>query len=318
MYYFLYLYKVNHFFNHATHGRIIVVFNRMLQFAESQCANGILLILGIPNRASHIFYSQYSHDILLPGCCQGTYAPTLRSTTAAATTAISATAATTAISATTAAATAAAISTAISTIAPASTAPRIRAIITRFLFASGAGLGCQFSSAGCGESQTLSLSLANDLGNDLATQHGLGFGGTQFQQPAYARLQRIGRVGASQRLGEDVADTDGLNDGAHGPTGDNAGTGSRGFEQHFRGTEAVLHHKGNGCAHQGNLDQVLFRIFDAFTDGFGILSSLAQAKADMTTAISDDHERANAKTATAFDDLRNAAHLHDGLFKIQF
>jgi hypothetical protein len=131
-------------------------------------------------------------------------------------------------------------------------------------------------------------------------------------------LQGIGRVGASQRLGEDVADTDGLNDSAHSATGDNAGAGSGGFEQHFGGTEAVLHHKGNGCAYQWNLDEVLFGILDAFTDGFGILGSFAQAKADMTTAISDDHERANAKTATAFDDFRNAAHLHDGLFKIQF
>jgi hypothetical protein len=131
-------------------------------------------------------------------------------------------------------------------------------------------------------------------------------------------LQRIGRVGASQRLGEDVADTNGLDYGAHGPTRDNAGTWSRRLEQHFRGPEAVLHHKGNGCAHQGNFNQMLFSIFDAFADSFGILGSLAEAKADMTTAISNDHERANAKAATAFDDFRNAAHLHDGLFKIQF
>mgnify|MGYP001401792233 CR=1 FL=1 len=63
---------------------------------------------------------------------------------------------------------------------------------------------------------------------------------------------------------------------------------------------------------------MLFRIFDTLANRFGILGGLAEAKADMTTAISDDHERANAKTATTFDDFRNAAHLHDGLFKIQF
>jgi hypothetical protein len=97
--------------------------------------------------------------VLLPGLC-------LWPTTAAATS-ISAAAATAPVSATTAAA--ASIATAISTIAPTSTTPGIRAIITRFLIASGAGLGCQFSSAGGDESQAFGLPLANDLGNDLAT-----------------------------------------------------------------------------------------------------------------------------------------------------
>jgi hypothetical protein len=307
MYYFLYLYQVNHFSNHAAHSRIIFMFHRMLQLAQSQGANGILLILGTPNRAFYIFYTQFSHDILLPG------RPRLWPATAAATPVT----ATTAASITAAAATTASI-TAITAFAPASAAPGARAVLTRFFFANGTRLSRLLGGVGGCDDQPFGLLLANDLADDLAAPRSFGLGRTQFLQPSYARLQRIGGVGASQRLGEDIADADSLNYRAHGATGDDACARSRRFEQHLRGAEAVLDHKRNGGPHHRNLDQVLLGIFDALADGFGILSGLAQAKADMATAISDDHERANAKTATTLDNFGNAPNLYDGLFKIQF
>ena len=51
---------------------------------------------------------------------------------------------------------------------------------------------------------------------------------------------------------------------------------------------------------------MLFSIFYTLADGFRILGRLAQAKADMTTAISDDHERANANRKGAIAALESA------------
>jgi hypothetical protein len=61
---------------------------------------------------------------------------------------------------------------------------------------------------------------------------------------------------------------------------------------------------------------MLFSIFHALADGFRILGSLAQAKADMPVAIPNNYERPDAKAPTALDHFANAAHLHHRLFQV--
>jgi hypothetical protein len=57
--YFLYLYQVPYFVDHPTHGGIILYLYSVLEFAQSQRTNGVLLVLGISDRALHIFNTQF-------------------------------------------------------------------------------------------------------------------------------------------------------------------------------------------------------------------------------------------------------------------
>jgi hypothetical protein len=159
MYFFLYLYQVSHFSNHAAYSRIIVVFNRMLQFAQSQGTNGILLIPRVSNRAPHIFYTQFSHDFLLAShLWPATTTATPLTATAPFTTA------------------ATPLTAALATLAPASTATGAGAAFARLFFASSTRLGQHFSSAGSSDGQAFGLFLTYNLGNGLSTQRCFGIG----------------------------------------------------------------------------------------------------------------------------------------------
>jgi hypothetical protein len=61
---------------------------------------------------------------------------------------------------------------------------------------------------------------------------------------------------------------------------------------------------------------MLFSIFYTLADGFRILGRLAQAKANMTIAVPNDHKRPDAKAPAALDHLGHAAHLHHCLFQV--
>ena len=57
------------------------------------------------------------------------------------------------------------------------------------------------------------------------------------------------------------------------------------------------------------------RLFDAFANRFGNFARFADGEADVTLAIADDDERAEAEALAALDDLRDAIDAHDGFFE---
>ena len=70
-------------------------------------------------------------------------------------------------------------------------------------------------------------------------------------------------------------------------------------------------------ANHGHLDQVLLRVLDALANGLGDLARLAQANADMTGAVTNDDDRAEAEASAALDDFGYSVDLDDTLFERQ-
>src|SRR5437764_5679713 len=129
-------------------------------------------------------------------------------------------------------------------------------------------------------------------------------------------MDRVRLVGAAECFGEDVTYTGSFHDGTHGPTGDDAGTRSGWLEHDFRGSKARRDHKGDGCAGERHLYEVLLGIFNAFADCFCIFAGLTEAGANMAVAITNDNECPNTEAPATLDNLCDTAHLYNRLFKI--
>jgi hypothetical protein len=56
-------------------------------------------------------------------------------------------------------------------------------------------------------------------------------------------------------------------------------------------------------AHERHLDQVLLRVLDALADRLGDLAGLADARADVAVAVTDNDDRAEAEAAPALPEL---------------
>ena len=65
----------------------------------------------------------------------------------------------------------------------------------------------------------------------------------------------------------------------------------------------------------GTVTRFFFACFDGFANRFGNFARLADREADLTLAIADDDERAEAEALAALDDLRDAIDAYDGLFE---
>jgi hypothetical protein len=64
------------------------------------------------------------------------------------------------------------------------------------------------------------------------------------------------------------------------------------------------------------LDQVLFRLFDALLDRHGNFASLAHTEASVAVAIADNDESRKAQVLAALDNFRNAVNCDDIILQI--
>jgi hypothetical protein len=125
--------------------------------------------------------------------------------------------------------------------------------------------------------------------------------GAEALQCANGGTHGVERVGATQRLGKDVADARSLDDGAHCATGDDTGARGSGFEQHLGTGVGVADHVRNGGASQRHQNQVLLGVFDAFFDGLGHFARLSETHTHMARTVTQDDQRAIVEAPSAFD-----------------
>ena len=91
--------------------------------------------------------------------------------------------------------------------------------------------------------------------------------------------------------------------------------GAAGLSSTLAAPTCMLHDVRNGLLDHRHGHEVLLGLLDGFANRFGHFAGFADGKTDLTLAIADDDERAEAKALTALDDLRNAIDAHDGLFE---
>src|SRR5579875_3480185 len=124
------------------------------------------------------------------------------------------------------------------------------------LFAGGAGGSGLLSRCGSRLGVLRGPFRTDQFGNRLAAPLSLFLRRTQLSQRLHGRLHGVGRVGAAQRLGQNITNAHGLHYGAHCSARDYTRTGRGRFEHHFRGSETGLDHKRNGSAGQRHVYQV--------------------------------------------------------------
>src|SRR6266496_3351330 len=137
------------------------------------------------------------------------------------------------------------------------------------------------------------------------------FGTLQALQGRHGRVHDVDRVVGAERLRQHVVDARALQHRAHRATGDDAGTGRGRTEQHDTGGFLTLDRVRNRATDAGNLEEVLLGFLDALGDRRGNFLGLAVADADLTVAVTDDHQGGEAEATTTLDDLGDAVDRHD-------
>src|SRR4051794_15395237 len=143
-------------------------------------------------------------------------------------------------------------------------------------------------------------------GRDLLGTH-------ETLQGRHGRVDDVDRVGRPERLRQHVVDAGALEHGTHRATGDDAGTGAGGLEQHDTGRRLTLVRVGDGALDARDLEEVLLGLLHALGDGGRHLLGLAVADAHRAVAVADDDERREAEPATTLDDLGDAVDRDDAL-----
>src|SRR6478752_3771530 len=123
----------------------------------------------------------------------------------------------------------------------------------------------------------------------------------------------VDRVVRAERLGQHVVDAGALQHRTHRTTGDDAGTGGCGTEQHHAGSRFTLHRVRDGQRDAGHLEHVLLGFLDALGDGRGNLLGLAVADTDASVAVTDDNQCSEGEPASTLDDLGHPVGDHDPL-----
>ena len=130
-----------------------------------------------------------------------------------------------------------------------------------------------------------------------------GFLGAELLEGVERRLDDIGGVAGAERLGEEVLDTRRFDHGAHAAAGDEAGSGRSGAQEDASAAELAHDFVGNRVVPERNGFEMFAGRIGGFADGFGDFVGLAETDAYLALAIPDDEERAEAESATAFDDF---------------
>ncbi len=96
--------------------------------------------------------------------------------------------------------------------------------------------------------------------------------------------------------------------------GDDAGARGGRLEQDAAGATLPDDGVHDGAAGQGNLEEVLARLFDPLLHRQPGLLGLAVAEADLAVAVTDHHEGGEGEAPAALHDLGDAVHLDGALF----
>src|SRR6185295_1701981 len=110
----------------------------------------------------------------------------------------------------------------------------------------------------------------------------------------------VGGVLGAEGFAEDVFYASRFQNGADSFSGDDAGSGGCGAEQHFCAAVMGENFVGDRGVPEGNTDHSAASHFAAFADGISDFASLAEADTDFAFAIADDDEGAEIETASAF------------------
>src|SRR5690606_13405865 len=117
----------------------------------------------------------------------------------------------------------------------------------------------------------------------------------------------------AQRLGQDVVDASGIQDGADGTAGDDTGTRRGRTQQHDAGGVLGRDRVRDRLLDAGDAEEVLLRLLDTLRDGRGDLLGLAVAHADHAIAIAHDDECSEGEATAALHHLRHAVDRDDVL-----
>src|SRR5207249_1131352 len=117
---------------------------------------------------------------------------------------------------------------------------------------------------------------------------------------------QVDGVRAAERLGQNIADPGRLDHGPDRAARDHSRARCRGLEQDLGGAEVLNDEVWDRIVTERNLDQRLLGDLGPFADGVRYFVRLAEAGADVTLAIADDHQRAEAEAPTALHHLRHA------------
>src|SRR5690606_37673874 len=105
-------------------------------------------------------------------------------------------------------------------------------------------------------------------------------------------------------------------DRADRTAGDDARTGAGRTQQHVARARVADHAVRDAPVHQRDPDQALLRPLVALADRVRHLVGLAEAHPDVTLAVTDDDERAEAEAPAALDDLGDAVDVDHPLLEI--
>ncbi len=120
-------------------------------------------------------------------------------------------------------------------------------------------------------------------------------------------------VGA-ERLRQHVMDTSSFQNSTHSPTSNQTGSGCGGAEQNLTTIRVPEGLVWDGVVFDLHLNHVLAGAFGALANRFGDFVGLAEVDANLTFAVTHNHEGREAETTAAFDDLGTAVNKNH-LFK---
>src|SRR5215469_237897 len=128
------------------------------------------------------------------------------------------------------------------------------------------------------------------------------------------RVHHVDRVRGAQGPGQHVVNAGALKHGAHRATGDDAGTGAGGLEQHHACRSLALHGVRDRAADARDAEEVLLGRLDALGDRRGHLLGLPVPDTDHAVAVADHHQGGEAEPPAALDHL---GHPVDGYYSLE-
>src|SRR5690606_6953386 len=117
---------------------------------------------------------------------------------------------------------------------------------------------------------------------------------------------QVDRVTRTHSLGQHVLHADSFQDGAHGTTGNDAGTFRSRLHEHASSAVTILDGVPQGAVVQVHADLVLASLLHRLLDGDRHFTRLAVTETDLAFAIADHGQSGEGELATALDGLADA------------
>src|SRR5580698_4101812 len=129
------------------------------------------------------------------------------------------------------------------------------------------------------------------------------------------RHDHVDRIVGAETFGQNIVDSGQLEYRAHRSPSDDAGAGSRGFQQDGSRADFMSHFVRNGAIDHRYGDEAFTSLLDTLANRFGHLAGPSDCETDLAFAVADDDQCTKAEALAALNDLGNAIDAHDGFFK---